>query len=139
MGKGPMQTVPEVLFVLSDRVIRHARRVMQALGPGHAEPVYHRALLAELREAGSEVAYQPRLKVYYGGRVVGEVVPDLLVRAGDFAVLVECKTAGRFEQADFDQVRRYLRAYRGEAMGLLLGFGGERLEFRRVVLEKKRG
>jgi len=52
-------------------------------------------------------------------------------------VLVECKAAERFEQADFDQVRRYLRAYSGEAVGLLLGFGGERLEFRRVMLERQ--
>ncbi|MFN7037699.1 MAG: GxxExxY protein, partial [Bellilinea sp.] len=72
----------------------------------------------------------------YDGQAVGEVIPDLLVRKGDAAVLVECKVAGRFEQADFDQMRRYLRAYAGEAAGLLLGFGGERLEFRRVWLEK---
>jgi Holliday junction resolvase len=76
--------------------------------------------------------------VRYGGRVVGEVVPDLLVRKGNAVVLVECKLAAEaFEQADFDQLRRYLRAYGREAVGLLLGFGGERLEFRRVWLEAR--
>lgn len=118
------------------KIIRHARRVQRTLGPGHTEMVYHRALLHELRSAGETVLYQPRLKVRYDGQAVGEVIPDLLVRKGDAAVLVECKVAGRFEQADFDQLRRYLRAYAGDAAGLLLGFGGERLEFRRVWLEK---
>jgi len=125
------------LAQLSDKVIRHARRVQRALGSGHSELVYHRALLYELRQSGYEVLSQPRLKVRYGGRVVGEVVPDLLVRWYEWAVLVECKAAERFEQADFDQVRRYLRAYDGEAVGLLLGFGGERLEFRRVTIARK--
>uniref|UniRef100_A0A7C4L328 GxxExxY protein n=1 Tax=Bellilinea caldifistulae TaxID=360411 RepID=A0A7C4L328_9CHLR len=118
------------------KIIRHARRVQRELGPGHAEMVYHRALLHELRSSGETVQYQPRLNVWYGGQVVGEVIPDLVVRKGPVAVLVECKAAGHFEQADFDQIRRYLRAYQGEAMGLLLGFGGERLEFRRVMVEK---
>lgn len=119
------------------KIIRHARRVQRELGPGHPELVYHRALYHALRENGDEVRYQPRLKVRYDGRVVGEVVPDLLVRKVDTVVLVECKVAEQFEQADFDQMRRYLRAYQGEAVGLLLGFGGERLEFRRVWLEKR--
>jgi GxxExxY protein len=130
---------PDASLALAGKVIRHARRVLRELGPGHAELVYHRALLAELRAADNEVLYQPRLKVHYGGQVVGEVIPDLLMRAGRYAVVVECKAADRFEQADFDQVRRYLRAYSGEAIGLLLGFGGERLEFRRVMLEKREG
>jgi GxxExxY protein len=122
---------------LLGKILRHARRVQRELGPGHAELVYHRALLHELRSSGLDVLYQPRLKVRYDGQIVGEVVPDLLVRKGNAAVLVECKVAEHFEQADFDQVRRYLRAYGGDVVGLLLGFGGERLEFRRVALEKR--
>ncbi len=119
------------------KIIRHARRVQRELGPGHAEMVYHRALLHELRGAGETVLYQPRLKVRYNGQVVGEVIPDLVMRKGNAVVLIECKLASQeFEQSDFDQMRRYLRAYQGEAMGLLLGFGGERLEFRRVMVEK---
>lgn len=121
------------------KIIRHARRVQRELGPGHAEMVYHRALLHELRSSDETVLYQPRIKVRYDGQVVGEVIPDLVVRKGPVAVLVECKAAGHFEQADFDQIRRYLRAYRGDAMGLLLGFGGERLEFRRVWIERGEG
>lgn len=119
------------------KIIRHARRVQRELGPGHAELVYHRALLLELRSAGEEVFYQPRLKVRYDGQAVGEVVPDLLVRKGNASVLIECKATERFEQAYFDQLRRYLRAYQGDAVGLLLGFGGERLEFRRVWREER--
>jgi Holliday junction resolvase len=71
--------------------------------------------------------------------VVGEVVPDLLVRKGNAVVLIECKLATEaFEQADFDQLRRYLRAYGREAVGLLLGFGGKRLAFRRVTMARQR-
>lgn len=121
------------------KIIRYARRVQRELGPGYPELLYHRALLHELRGSGEKVVYKPHLKVRYNGRVVGEVVPDLLVRKGNTVVLVECKVTERFEQADFDQIRRYLRAYNGEAVGLLLGFGGERLEFRRVWLEGRGG
>lgn len=117
------------------KIIRAARRVQRELGPGHPELLYHRALLFELRNAGEDVRYCPRLKVRYGQRIVGEVIPDLLLRKGNVSVLIDCKVAERFEQADFDQMRRYLRAYTGEAVGLLLGFGGERLEFRRIWLE----
>jgi len=128
----------QALLALVGKIIRHARRVRRELGPGHVESVYHRALLHSLRESGAVVLDRPRLQVRYEGRVVGEVVPDLLVRLPNgHAVLVECKSAGRFEQADFDQLRRYLRAYDHEAIGLLLGFGGERLEFRRVSLQER--
>lgn len=123
------------LAQISDKVIRHARRVQRTLGSGHSELVYHRALLHELRSGGYEALYQPRLKVQYGGRVVGEVIPDLLVRKSDSAVLVECKVCDWFEQTDFDQVRRYLRAYNGKAIGLLLGFGGKQVEARRVMIK----
>ncbi len=128
----------QALQALVGKVIRHARRVRRELGSGHAELVYCRALLHSLRESGAEALNQPRLNVRFDGRVVGEVIPDLLVRLPDGkAVVVECKSAGRFEQSDFDQLRRYLRAYQGEAVGLLLGFGGERLEFRRVSLQER--
>lgn len=120
------------LAQLTDRVIRHARRVQRELGAGHVELMYHRALYYALRESGFDVLYQPHLKVRYGQRVVGEVIPDLLVRGLGVAVVVECKAGRGFEQADFDQMRRYLRVYQGKVLGLLLGFGGERLEFRRV-------
>lgn len=129
--------ISEKYLPVLGQILRHARRVQRNLGPGYPELVYHRALLSELRENGERVAYCPRLKVRYNGQIVGEVVPDLLVRKGNAAVLIECKAAERFEQEDFDQVRRYLRAYGGDAVGLLLGFGGERLEFRRVWLEKQ--
>ena len=63
-------------------------------------------------------------------RVVGRHVLDLLVNG---VLVVELKSVVSFEQVHVAQVRSYLRAT-DSSVGLLLNFGGTKLDVKRVVL-----
>lgn len=123
---------------LLDRLILVARIVLRHLGPGHPESAYHLALVQALQRGKFRFRSKPELHLRYHGQVVATYVPDFIVWQGEAAVIVECKAAEDFAQADFDQVRNYLSLYHGRAVGLLLGFGGKRLAFRRVTMARKR-
>lgn len=131
------------------RIYLAAKRVYRALGSGHSEAVYHQAMIEELRrEKGSpplRVHDRPRLRVEYQGLLVGRYIPDCIVTLPNAAVIVDFKAVEAadgekpFAQADFDQMRRYLRLYKRQAVGLLLNFGGTRPVWRRVEAGKIHG
>jgi len=112
---------------LTETVIGCAMAVHRALGPGFLESVYHNALAHELRKAGLEVESKKPLKVTYDGVVVGEFEPDMLVEK---TVILENKGVQSLAAAHEAQLVNYLTAT-GIEIGLLLNFGGSRLEFKR--------
>ena len=72
---------------------------------------------------------QQGLAVLYRGAVVGEYTTDLIVEQ---SLLVELKAARALDDAHHAQCINYLKAS-GLRLGLLLNFGGPRLDIRRVV------
>lgn len=121
---------------LLHRIIGLAMEVHNALGPHHAEIVYHRAMVATLAAAGLRLRDRPTLTVCFRGRMVAALVPDCIARDGEETVIVDFKADGRLTEADVRQMLGYLSAYRGAAVGLLLNFGSPRLTWRRVRLAK---
>lgn len=115
---------------LSGRVIAAAIEVHTKLGPGFLEGVYEQALRVELEKRGIAFESQKEILVRYDGRVVGRHVLDMLVER---SLVVELKSVAAFEQVHVAQVKSYLRAS-GVSVGLLLNFGGTKLDIRRVVL-----
>ena len=117
------------LNALSRQVIGCAFSVHNALGAGFLEMVYENALALELRGAGLAMVQQQGLAVLYRGAVVGEYATDLIVEQ---SLLVELKAARALDEAHHAQCINYLKAS-GLRLGLLLNFGGPRLDIRRVV------
>ena len=112
---------------LTGKIIGCAMRVHSALGPGFLESVYLRALVHELGKDGLRIECQKRLTVHYDGIVVGEFSADVVV---EDRVLLELKASRVLAPVNEVQLVHYLTAT-GIEVGLLLNFGGERLEFRR--------
>jgi len=119
-----------VFDVLSNRVIAAAIEVHKGLGPGFLEGVYEQALRIELAKHNIPFESQKEILVKYEDRVVGRHVLDLLV---DGQLVVELKSVLNFEQIHVAQVKSYLRAS-GSNVGILLNFGGMKLDVKRVVL-----
>lgn len=114
-------------YDLAGQLIGLAMKVHSALGPGFLESVYQKALIIELQEAGHVVESEKRITVTYRNNVIGEFVADLLV---DDVLIVENKAQQSLSVANEVQLVNYLTAT-GIDEGLLLNFGGIRLEFKK--------
>jgi GxxExxY protein len=114
---------------LTGTVIGCAMRVHGTLGAGFLESVYQKALAVELGLRALAVERERRVRVQYRDQDIGDFVVDLLV---DGRLLVETKAARSLAPRDVAQVVNYLAAT-GIEVGLLLNFGSERLQFRRVT------
>lgn len=112
---------------LTRAIIGCAMIVHRRLGPGFLESVYQNALAWELESAGLRVECERRIVVRYRQAIVGEFVADMVV-AG--VVLVENKAVRALAPAHEAQLVNYLAAT-GAEVGLLINFGGTRLEFKR--------
>ena len=113
----------------SKEIIGIFYEVYNQLGCGFLEKVYENALALEFRRNGICFGNQIPLKVLYKGDLAGEYFADFIV--GD--LIVEVKAKKSLDAIDEAQLINYLKAT-GKKVGLLVNFGGEKLEFRRKVL-----
>ena len=114
---------------LSGAVIGAAQKVSSTLGYGFLEKVYENALCVELGRRGLQVHQQIPLQVAYGGIIVGDYIPDLLV---EDSLIVEIKAVPSIERVHRQQCLNYLRTSNLK-LGLLLNFGRAHLEVGRIV------
>jgi GxxExxY protein len=114
-------------YDLAGKVIGLAMKVHSALGPGFLESVYHKALVRELEKAGMQFESEKSLNVFYDGISVGEFAADFLVEG---ELIVELKAIQGLTTTHEVQTLNYLVAT-GKDIGLLINFGGEKLEFKK--------
>ena len=114
---------------ITEAIIGAAFAVHSELGYGFLEKVYQRALQVELVKAGCRAELEMPIAVKYRGIVVGEYFADMLV---DENVIIEIKVAPDYQRADEAQLLNQLKAT-GVKVGMLLNFGRQKAEFRRLV------
>jgi len=114
----------------TSRIIGSAFEVHNLLGYGFLEKVYQRALQVERIKRGSRAEMETAIKVGYKGIVVGEYDADLLV---DGSVIVEIKVAKTYNPEDEAPLLNELKAT-GIGVGMLVNFGRERVDYKRMVL-----
>lgn len=118
---------------LTYTIIGAAMEVHNTLGPGFLEEVYQKSLETELRLRQLPYDPQHRVVVRYKGFVVADYFLDLVV---DNKVILELKAVDRLASLHEAQLIAYLKASELE-VGLLLNFGAESLQHRRLVLTDK--
>ncbi len=119
---------------LTGAIIGCAIQIHKVLGPGFLENIYHQALVHQLNKAGIEYISEARLKVMYDGIVLGDYVADFVVNK---RVVVELKAVEQLIKAHEIQLVNYLAAIRFD-VGLLINFGGQKIQIRRKYRELKR-
>ncbi len=102
------------------------------LGPGFLEKVYETALLREIRSRGIKAQSQAQIDVSYKGEPVGVYYADVLV---DHKVICEIKAVAALVPVHEAQLLHYLTAT-GIEVGLILNFGNQRVQFKRLVRTK---
>ena len=114
---------------LTGQIIECAYKVHNHLGFGFLESVYQNALLIELEKAGLKAKMEVPIKVFYDEKIVGDYVADIIV--GD-TVILELKSVKELHPGHEVQLTNYLKAT-GMEVGLLINFGGERVDVKRKV------
>ena len=114
---------------ITQEIIGAAFEVYKHLGYGYLEKVYQRAMQVELLRRGLKAELEHPIKVRYKGVVVGDYAADLLV---ENLVMVELKVSPEYCESDEAQLINELVST-GTKVGLLVNFGRERVDFKRLV------
>ena len=115
--------VEEVIRIIIDCAVEVRRLLKQ----GFLENLYKNAMFLEMRSRGLDVQTEVPYDVRYKGEVIGIYHSDLVVND---CVILELKANQALVPANEVQLVNYLNAANIEN-GLLINFGGERLEIKR--------
>jgi len=109
--------------------------VHKALGSGHKESVYHKALVEEFKKREIEFTEEKKIPISYNKVRVGSYRPDFVI---DEKIIVEIKAVPFLSKNFLEQMKHYLSgsSYR---LGLLVNFGCRRADIRRIIYDKARG
>ena len=119
---------------LTYQIIGCAMKVHRSLGAGFQEVIYQRALAIEMESVGIDFGREVEQPVYYHGIEIGSRRADFIVHN---RVVVELKALTALEDVHLAQVKNYVAAY-GFRLGLLLNFGAQSLEYRRIFVGNRR-
>ncbi len=103
--------------------------VRKKLGLGHKESIYQKALAEEFFEQGLSFEREKSIRVMYNDKPIGTYRPDFIVAE---KIIVELKAIPFITKAAENQFWTYLKGSSYE-VGLLVNFGGEDVEIKRLV------
>ena len=119
------------VLALCDVIRETSYAVYNYLRSGHREQIYENALAHRLSKLGITVEQQSELRVYdEDGTLLGHLRADLLI---ENKLICEIKGVRGLLDEHVAQLLGYLRAARIEH-GLLINFGGPRLEIRKFIV-----
>lgn len=114
---------------ITEKIIGAAFEVHKILGYGFLGRVYQKAMQVELKHRGLGAELEKPIKVRFKGHTIGDYFADLFV---DEKVIVELKVAEKYNLKDEAQLINELKAT-AIRIGLLINFGREKAEFKRLV------
>lgn len=117
---------------LTYRIIGMAMAIRNEVGPGYSEEIYQRAMAVGLRAGGIAYDCEYPINVQFRGQSVGTFKLDFVVGR---MVIVELKAVAALAPIHQQQVIAYLAAS-GLPVGLLINFGGSRVEYKRLFPPK---
>ncbi len=116
------------------KLVGFCMEIHRELGKGHDEVVYKDALVVELQHAKIPFVREQKHEITYKGVLLPHFYySDFVVGS---KILVEAKATEQLTDAHVKQVLNYLAATKLE-LGVLVNFGGDSLEWKRVVLSRK--
>ena len=119
------------IFTLCNVIRETSFDIYKYLRSGHKEQIYENALAHRLRKLGISLEQQQEVKVFdEDGTCLGLLKADLLI---ENRLICEIKGVRGLVDEHVAQLLGYLRASRIEH-GLLINFGGPRLEVKKYIL-----
>ena len=115
---------------LTGKIIELAIRVHKNLGSAYEEKLYQRALYLEFQQARLKFEREKEISINYGKVRIGKKKLDFIV---EDKVIVELKKIDVIDKVHIAQVVSYLKTLNLN-VGLILNFGKNKLEIKRVVV-----
>ncbi len=103
-------------------------QVHSSLGNGFQEVIYQRALAIEMQFHGLEFEREKNMTIFYRDFDIGTRRVDFFV---ENKIMVEIKAKSELDNSHLNQAINYLEAYQMK-IGLLINFGANSLQFKRV-------
>lgn len=113
---------------LTHKIIGCAMQVHRTLGNGFQEVIYQRALALEFEHNGLQFEREKEMSIYYRDLNIGTRRVDFFV---ENKIMVEIKALTKLDDTHLNQAMNYLEAY-DLKIGLLINFGANSLQFKRV-------
>lgn len=113
---------------LTHKTIGCAMQVHRALGNGFQEVIYQRALAIEFDHQNINFEREKVMPVFYRDLEIGTRRVDFFVEEN---IMVEIKARSELDGSHLNQAMNYLEAYKMK-IGLLINFGANSLQFKRV-------
>ena len=118
---------------ISQLAIDASHEVYTSLGTGHSRPVYLKAVQLELEALDVNFATSEKYSINYRDKVIGDVEIELLIEE---KVLVYVSAEAQIPNHTYSQVRSLMQTS-DIPLGMIIGFGGNRLDVRRVEIPDK--
>ena len=116
-------------------IIGAAMEVHTTLGCGFLEPVYQEALEIEFSKRNIPNIPQKQLSIYYKDNLLKKTyIADYIAFE---KIVIEIKAISHLSSLEEAQLLNYLKATDHE-VGLLINFGAESLQWKRMVMSKKK-
>jgi len=120
---------------LVQRILSAGMEVHGQLGPGYLELVYQEALVLEFTLRGIQHVREVYVPIAYKGHRLSFSFRADFICYG--SIVLELKAVQGLSAKDDPQLRSYLNAT-GHAHGLLLNFGAQRLQYKRINVDQPR-
>ena len=124
-------------LILKDEVyaiIGAAMEVHKTLGCGFLEAVYQEALEIEVRKRNIPYIAQKKLPIHYKDQLLEKTYVSDFISFGE--IIIEIKALNRLSSLEESQLLNYIKAANFQ-LGLLINFGAESLQWKRMILSKK--
>ena len=117
---------------LTHKIIGCAMEVHNRLGNGFQEVIYQRALSIELNLNNIEHTREQEMDIYYRDEKIGTRRVDFMINN---EISVEIKAIKELDNVHLSQALNYLETYNIQ-VGLLINFGANKLQFKRLHNKK---
>lgn len=119
---------------LTHKIIGACLKIHNQLGSNYQEKHYQRVLEIEARDT-LKIPYEKEKEIdlVFEGKTFGKYFVDFIF---DGKVPVEIKRVKQLSPREMTQMLRYLNTLQMK-IGLIINFGGEKLEVKRIVLPEK--
>ena len=114
---------------LSYEIVGCAFEVFDALGPGHSEKTYQKAMAAAFRKRNIAFKEQAYYALKFLDEIVGKGFLDFEV---DSKIVVELKKDGHFSKIYLEQVLDYLKKSKLK-LAILINFSQEGVKYKRIL------